>query len=217
MGKDQEDKNGLGTLFNSFAGSGTNKPIALSGEPKTQCRDDVWRGTQLLGDELADNCSTPSQLCCKPCESSTSCVNDCTKAPNIWMISNAVDRQNSLAVRPMGDFVNPKLDETSSLFSPSPSPLTFSQASCWSRAVKWPTLANLTLAKPTLANFGVFVFWPKFLNPSSPNPKDPNPKPWERGPTLRGPALLAPLLLGPPCSLFLCPSGCLLVEFWWCF
>ena len=37
----------------------------------------------------AENCSPPPQLCCKPCESSLSCVNDYTKAPNIWMISNA--------------------------------------------------------------------------------------------------------------------------------
>ena len=34
----------------------------------------------------------------------------------------------------------------------------------------WPTLA-----KPTLANFSVSVFWTNFLNPKSPNPQNRNP------------------------------------------
>ena len=36
------------------------------------------------------------------------------------------------------------------------------------------------LAKPTLANFSVLVFWPNFLNPKKTPPKDPNPN-WGEG------------------------------------
>ena len=74
-----------------------------------------------------------------------------------------------------------------------------------------PTLAIVGLtdfAKPILANFGVFVFWPNFLNPKSPNPEDPkthnfqNPQTQTLNPgkgadplgTLRDPTFAPPLL-----------------------
>ena len=76
----------------------------------------------------------------------------------------------------------------------------------------------LTLAKPTLAQIGVSVYKMKKQSMEEQTPEGlgkrrvVSPEGWG-GPKFR--VFFFPL--PPPFSIFFCLSGCLLVEFWWCF
>ena len=90
----------------------------------------------------------------------------------------------------------------------------------------WPSLLKPTLAKPTLAKFGVSVFWPSFSKTRTEQqkkgvgPRRVGPEGWgAKGGVPKGgrPKFRAFFPLPPSFRSFLCLSGCLLVEFWWCF
>ena len=80
------------SLFDNVAGSEQTNPSHC---PASQAHNACVEGNTTPGDELASAHHHPN-CAANVCASSLSFVNDCTRTPNIWMISNAVDRQNSL-------------------------------------------------------------------------------------------------------------------------